>query len=242
MKGIILAGGTGSRLLPVTKTVNKSLLPVGGKPMICYPLELLKNAGITDIMVVSGSEHCGDIMRLLGSGKEWGCELTYRVQDEANGIAAALRLCETFCEREPFAVVLGDNIFVPGTDVSASIREFGEGGDDDYRLFVRRVPDPERFGVPVYDEEGNLVDVVEKPPVAPSDQAILGAYCYTTGVFGIASFLKPSARGEYEISDVNRTLVKDYVGKAVEVMSEWIDAGTHDSYRKANELVWRAAR
>lgn len=237
MKGIILAGGSGSRLLPLTKVYNKSLLPVGEKPMIFYPLELLKNAGITEVMIVSGSEHCGDIMRLLGSGRDHGVELTYRVQDEANGIAAALRLCETFCEREPFAMVLGDNIFAPGTEVSESIREFGSSTDDEYRLFVKRVPDPERFGVPVYDENGTLIDIEEKPAQPACDKAVVGAYCYTTGVFSIASFLKPSARGEYEISDVNRALVKDYVGKAVEVMSEWIDAGTHESYQRANEIV-----
>lgn len=236
MKGIILAGGTGSRLSPLTKVTNKCLLPVGNTPMVYRMLDLFVRSGIHEVMLVTGPEHMGQVISLLGSGAETNCELTYKVQDKANGIAAALKLCRNFCVNDKFAVVLGDNIFEDHETLSQQILEFGSSNED-FLLFGKVVPDPERFGVPVYSN-GRVVDIVEKPKIPPSDQAIVGLYCYTHAVFDVIDSLKPSARGEYEISDVNSWLVKNGTGKVIDVMGGWVDAGTHESYRKANEMVW----
>jgi len=240
MKGVILAGGTGSRLSPLTKVTNKCLLPVGNTPMVYRMLDLFTGAGIHEVMLVTGPEHMGQVISLLGSGADNNCELTYKVQDKANGIAAALKLCRNFCGNDRFAVVLGDNIFDDNATLSKQLQEFGNSSDD-FLLFGKVVPDPERFGVPVYSN-GRVVDIVEKPKVPPSDQAIVGLYCYTQNVFDFIDSLKPSARGEYEISDVNSWLVKNGVGKVIDVAGGWIDAGTHESYRKANEMVWSKSR
>lgn len=237
MKGIILAGGTGSRLYPLTKVTNKCLLPVGNEPMIYRMLDIFKRSNVTDIMLVTGPEHMGHVISLLGSGAEFGCSLTYKVQDNANGIAAALNLCSTFAKNEKFVVILGDNIFSDNKEISNYISEF-ESSLDDYRLFSKNVPDPERFGVPLLDKNGKILDIVEKPKNPPSDKAIVGLYCYTHEVFEIIKNLKPSQRGEYEISDVNSWLVKNKNGSLVNINCKWVDAGTHDSYKKANEILW----
>lgn len=238
MKGVILAGGTGSRLLPLTKVVNKSLLPVGGKPMICHCLDLLIGAGIEDVMIVTGPEHMGQIVSLLGSGSEFGCSTTYRVQDRANGIAAALKMCESFVGGDKFTVVLGDNIFSEKKELSAEIKRFKDSTDD-YRLFMKKVPDPERFGVPVFDNN-KIIDIIEKPKSPPSQFAIVGLYCYSPVAFDLIGDLTISPRGEYEISDVNSEMVRGKTGRAVEVGGGWVDAGTHESYMKANTMMWSA--
>lgn len=236
MKGIILAGGTGSRLMPLTKVTNKCLLPVGDLPMINHCLNVLTLAGIDDIMIVTGPDHMGHVIGLLGSGAEYKCSLTYRVQDIANGIAAALNLCKSFVGDDKFAVMLGDNIFEDQTLVALHIKEFF-ASKDNFKLFTKKVPDPERFGVPVFDED-KIVDILEKPKVPPSDHAVVGLYCYSHQVFDVISGLSPSARGEYEISDVNSFLVKNKIGSFAEITCGWVDAGTHESYKKANLMMW----
>lgn len=236
MKGIILAGGTGSRLYPLTKVTNKCLLPVGKLPMICRMIDIFTSSGIEDIMIVTGPEHMGQIISLLGSGSEYSCSLTYKVQDKANGIAAALNLCNNFASKDKFSVILGDNIFSDHKDLVDQIVRF-ESSNEDYLLFAKKVPDPHRFGVPIYSN-GNVVDIVEKPKNPPSDKAIVGLYCYTPDIFPVIDNLEPSARGEYEISDVNSWLVKNKKGRIFDIECDWIDAGTHDSYRKANEIIW----
>lgn len=242
MKGVILAGGTGSRLMPLTRVTNKALLPVGTVPLIFRHLYLLRDAGIRDVMIVTGPECAGDLMRVLGSGASEDVRLTYRIQDTANGIAAAMLMAEDFVSGDAFCVLLGDNLFFPDREIARAVKEFGvrwkEG--DDYRLFTKQVPDPERFGVCVFDEEGGVVDIVEKPArPAPSDHAVVGIYCYSARAFDCARDLKPSARGEYEITDVNRYMVTRRRGSIHVVNAEWVDAGTHESLRRANELAWR---
>ena len=228
-KGIILAGGTGSRLHPLTRTTNKCLLPVGSTPMVCRMLDLFVSSGIDDIMLVTGPEHMGQVISLLGSGSEFGCSMTYKVQDKANGIAAALKLCKDFVSGQKFSVILGDNIF---SDHSLLIERLSKFPDtpDDYELFVKKVPDPERFGVPIYQGD-RVVDIIEKPKTPPCDQAVVGLYSYTPKVFDIIDGLKPSSRGEYEISEVNSWLVKNSRGTVTEINCDWVDAGTHSSYQ-----------
>lgn len=241
MKGVILAGGTGSRLQPLTRVTNKALLPVGTTPLIFRHLYLLKDAGIHDVMIVTGPENAGDLMRVLGSGASEDMRLTYRIQDSANGIAAAMLMAEDFVQFERFAVILGDNCFFPDKEVSERIRGFEDAAraGADYRLFTKAVADPERFGVAVY-EHGKVVDIVEKPPApAPSNQAVVGLYCYTRLAFDIAHKLRPSARGEYEITDVNKQLVTWRKGGVFQLEADWVDCGTHESFRRANELFWR---
>lgn len=241
MKGVILAGGTGSRLLPLTRVTNKSLLPVGTVPLIFRHLYLLRDAGIRDVLIVTGPESAGDLMRVLGSGASEDVRLTYRIQDEANGIAAAMLMAEDFVGGDAFCVVLGDNLFFPDREVARMIKEFGEKfrEGEDYRLFTKVVPDPQRFGVCVF-EGSEIVDIVEKPKDAvPSDHAIVGLYCYGPVAFEYASSLKPSARGEYEITDVNRKLIQRKKGSFCQISADWVDAGTHESLRRANELAWR---
>lgn len=236
MKGVILAGGTGSRLSPLTKVTNKCLLPVGQAPMVYRMIDLFVSSGIFDIMLITGPEHMGQVISLLGSGTEKNCSMTYRVQDSANGIAAALKLCKDFCGEEKFAVILGDNIFSDHISISKAIKDF-QKCDDDYRLFAKEVPDPQRFGVPVY-ENGRVIDIIEKPKDPKTNKAVVGLYCYSPEAFDVVDTLKPSARGEYEISDVNSWFVKNRTGSIIDVTCGWVDAGTHESYRKANEMIW----
>lgn len=248
MRGVILAGGTGSRLAPLTRVTNKALLPVGSVPLIFHHLYLLKDAGIDDIMIVTGPECAGDLMRVLGSGAAEGVKLTYRIQDAANGIAAAMLMADDFVRNQAFVVLLGDNLFFPHEQMASAIRDFGQVSDGSvsrlgvrpsFRLFAKKVPDPQRFGVCCLDASGNVYDIVEKPDQPPSQLAVVGCYCYTPKAITIAAALTPSARGEYEITDVNRRLLRDYAGDVVEVKADWVDAGTHASLRRANELAWR---
>ena len=236
MKGIILTGGTGSRLMPLTKVINKNLLPLGNVPMIYHPIELLKSAGITEIMLVTGTEHIGPLVAALGSGVELGCDFTYKVQDKPNGIAAALKLCRKFIgENTKFAVILGDNIFLD--DLSDEIREF-ESDVNDCKLFLKAVNDPERFGVAKLDVNDNIEEIIEKPKDPPTNFAVTGLYLYDSKfVFDIIDTLVPSFRGEYEISDVNCKFAKQKKCSSYKLKSDWIDAGTFESYHKANKLI-----
>jgi glucose-1-phosphate thymidylyltransferase len=233
MKGIILAGGTGSRLYPLTKVTNKHLLPVGREPMIFHPLRKLTEAGIDEILVVTGVEHMGDVVTLLGSGKDFGCRFTYKVQDEAGGIAQALGLAENFAGKDLMCVVLGDNVFEdslrPHVD---AFREQGRGA----RLLLKQVPDPERYGV-VELEDGKPVRIVEKPKQAKSDLAVVGVYFYDSDVFDVVRTLKPSARGELEITDVNNHYLRAGTLRCERLSGWWTDAGTFESLGVANQLV-----
>jgi glucose-1-phosphate thymidylyltransferase len=229
MRGIILAGGTGSRLFPLTKVTNKHLLPVGRKPMIYHPIGKLVEMGIKDILIVTGVEHMGDIVGLLGSGKDFGCRFTYKVQDEAGGIAQGLSLAEGFIDREPMAVILGDNIFEDNLKPFADAFMKQKKGA---RVLVKEVSDPQRFGV-VELKDGKIVSIEEKPKKPKSKYVITGIYFYDPEVFGVIRTLKPSARGELEISDVNRAYLKK--GElAYDVLSGWwTDAGTFESMERA---------
>ena len=233
LKGVVLAGGTGSRLMPLTKVTNKHLLPVGQKPMIYYPIGKLTSIGIEEILIVTGVEHMGDVVSLLGSGKDFGCRFTYKVQDEAGGIAQALALAENFANERSLAVILGDNIFKSSLkDYAARFVSQKTGA----RLLLRQVPDPQRFGVAEISE-GRVIGIEEKPKKPKSDYAITGIYFYDAAVFDIIRTLKPSARGELEISDVNSV----YMAKgqlAYDILQGWwTDAGTFKSLIRANELV-----
>lgn len=231
--GIILAGGTGSRLYPCTKVTNKHLLPIGEMPMIFYPLKKLVGAGITDIMIVTGTEHMGDFISLLGSGKDFGCRLTYRVQDEAGGIAEALSLAERFANNDPMCVILGDNIFEES--IGPLIDTFC-ADPNTARILLKEVPDPERFGVARIENE-HVTEIIEKPNDPPSSYAVTGIYCYPPDVFTIIHDLKPSQRNELEITDVNNAFLRAKRLKYSVMNGYWSDAGTFPSLAKANELV-----
>jgi glucose-1-phosphate thymidylyltransferase len=233
MKGIVLAGGTGSRLYPLTKITNKHLLPVGGYPMIFHAIAKLKEADILDILVVTGREHMGDVVNLLGSGREFGVSFTYKVQDEAGGIAQALGLAEQFAEGDRMVVILGDNVFA---DSIVPYVERFRRQERGARILIREVPDPERFGVPEL-RDGKIVSIEEKPLKPKSRYAVTGIYMYDGKVFDIIRRLKPSARGELEITDVNNAYIE--AGEMAYDILEgwWTDAGTHESLARANELA-----
>ena len=237
LKGIVLAGGTGSRLFPLTKVTNKHLLPVGMAPMIWHPLWKLKQAGIEEILVVTGTEHMGDIVGCLGSGKDFGCRFTYKVQDEAGGIAQALALAENFAGGAPMCVILGDNIFQDSLErEAAAFQAQGKGA----RVIVKPVPDPQRFGVAEIQGD-RVVGIEEKPKAPKSNLAVTGIYFYDGQVFDIIRQQKPSGRGEMEITDVNNA----YIGKGQLTFGTfqgwWSDAGTFPSLANANELAGQEA-
>ncbi len=233
LRGIVLAGGTGSRLLPLTKVTNKHLLPVGQKPMIFYPIEKLTGVGIEEILIVTGVEHMGDVVSLLGSGKDFGCRFTYKVQDQAGGIAQALALAENFARNQSVAVILGDNIF------QANLKSYAEkfiAQGAGARILLKQVPHPQRFGVAEMSD-GRIIGIEEKPEQPKSDYAVTGIYFYDGAVFDIIRTLEPSARGEFEITHVNDA----YIAKgqlAYDIIDGWwTDAGTFESLTRASELV-----
>jgi len=233
MKGVVLAGGTGSRLFPLTKVTNKHLLPVGREPMIFHPVRKLIGAGMKEILIVTGVEHMGDVVTLLGSGKDFGCRFTYKVQDEAGGIAQALGLAEDFAGASPVCVILGDNVFqdsiAPVADAFARQRRGA-------RIVLKQVKDPQRFGVA--EVRGRRIVGIEEKPRAPrSDLAVTGIYFYDARVFEIVRRLRPSARGELEITDVNNAYLRAGQLRYDVLAGWWTDAGTFDSLHLANELM-----
>jgi len=240
MKGIILAGGTGSRLGPLSKVTNKHLLPVGAVPMIYHPLSQLLCNGITDICIVSGLFHLGSVVSLLGSGSRFGCQFTYKVQDEAGGIAEALNLCKNFAGDEDIMVFLGDNIFGEVLRVEEFYPTSREADvlPPDGMFFIKQVPDPQRFGVAEVDHLKKLVDIEEKPENPKSNMAVTGAYIYSFRIWDAIKSITRSARGELEISDANRWLIQNGTIITSELTGWWSDAGTQESYRKANAMVW----
>ena len=232
MKGVVLAGGTGSRLFPLTKVTNKHLLPVGRKPMIYYPIEKLTEAGIEQILIVTGTEHMGSVVGLLGSGREFGCAFTYKVQDEAGGIAQALNLAENFAGGDSLAVILGDNLFED--PLAPMIERFRQDqGNRGARIALKEVPDPHRFGVATLQGE-RVAKIVEKPREPESHWAVTGIYLYDGGVFEIIRTLKPSARGELEITDVNNHYIARGEMGYDFIRGWWTDAGTFESLSRAN--------
>ncbi len=236
VKGVILAGGLGTRLRPLTNVTNKHLLPVYDKPMIYYPLETLCSAGISEIMIVTGGASAGEFLRLLGNGAEFGLrDIYYTYQQGEGGIADALRLCEHFAEGESLVVVLGDNIIQENiTPYVAKFRERGSGA----RILLKEVEDAQRFGVPVFDGD-RIVAIEEKPAHPKSSYAVTGIYMYDSRVFEYIRTLSPSARGELEISDVNNLYLRDGELRYDIMQGWWTDAGTFESLFRANELVAR---
>jgi glucose-1-phosphate thymidylyltransferase len=233
MKGIVLAGGTGSRLYPLTKVTNKHLLPVGKKPMIYYPIEKILQTGIQDILIITGVEHMGDIVSLLGSGKAFQCRFTYRVQDEAGGIAQALALAEDFIGNKRCMVILGDNIV--DEDLTPFVQNF-IAQDKGAKILLKEVSDPERYGVA--EVKGHhIVGIEEKPKHPKSHYAVTGIYMYDHRVFEMIKTLKPSARGEYEITDVNNAYIHANELTFDTLKGDWTDAGTFESLQRANEMV-----
>jgi glucose-1-phosphate thymidylyltransferase len=252
VKGLIAAGGEATRLGELTRVVNKHLLPVGGWPMIYYPLQLLQLAGVHEVMVVTGQGHAGQLIDLLGDGRLarrggeeplFDLQLTYKVQVEAGGIAQVVGMAESFAGGDKLVVCLGDNIFEYAE--VAAIRSFADGADG-AAVFVKDVPDPERFGVVVYGEDGRVADVVEKAGVVdlryetpPSSDAVVGLYCYSPDVFDLIRDLRPSSRGELEITDVNRSYAEAGTLACHRVTGWWEDAGTQESLPEIGALIGR---
>jgi glucose-1-phosphate thymidylyltransferase len=234
VKGVVLAGGLGTRLRPLTAVTNKHLLPVYDRPMIYYPIQTLVNAGITDIMIVTGGNSAGDFLKLLGNGKAFGLKhINYTYQEGEGGIAEALSLVEHFAAKEPVCVVLGDNI-IEG-NVAGAVRSYREQGRG-AKIILKKVPDPERFGVP--ELSGRKVLRIEEKPASPkSEYAVIGIYMYDREVFDIIRTLKPSGRGELEITDVNNAYIKREAMTWEELEGWWTDAGTFESLLRASNLV-----
>jgi glucose-1-phosphate thymidylyltransferase len=234
VKGVVLAGGLGSRLRPLTAVTNKHLLPVYDQPMIFYPIQTLVNAGVTDILIVTGGNSAGDFLKLLGNGRAFGLKhLNYTYQEGEGGIAEALSLAQHFSAGEPLCIVLGDNIIEGNIrEAVRSYREQGKGA----KILLKRVPDPQRFGVP--ELSGHRVLRIEEKPQAPkSEFAVIGIYMYDAEVFDIISNLKPSARGELEITDVNNAYIERGEMTWDELAGWWSDAGTFESLLHASNLV-----
>ncbi|MCB2312390.1 NTP transferase domain-containing protein [Clostridium tagluense] len=233
MKGIILAGGTGSRLYPLIKATNKHLLPVGKYPMIYYLIAKMKQADITDIMIISGKEHMGAIVNLLGSGYEYGVKYTFRIQDQPGGIAEALGLCEEFVGKDSCIVLLGDNIFED--DIYKYVKNFEKKGKG-AELLLKKVADPERYGIAEI-ENGRIISIEEKPKNPKGNYCVTGIYMYDNRVFEVIKELKPSNRGELEITDVNNWYIKDGSLTYDIMKGWWTDAGTFSSLMNANILA-----
>lgn len=244
MKGVVLAGGLGTRLLPLTRVTNKHLLPVYDRPMIHYPIAKLVEAGIHEILVVTGGEHAGEFLRLLGNGRAFGLEhLNYTYQEGEGGIAEALSLAEHFADGEAVAVILGDNLFEDS--LAGPVERFRASGGTGAMVMLKRVDHPERFGVPEFDDDDDdegdrVVRIIEKPTVPPSPYAVTGVYLYDARVFDIVRTLEPSARGELEITDVNNRYL-EWGELAWESLDGWwTDAGTFESLYRATRLVREA--
>jgi glucose-1-phosphate thymidylyltransferase len=232
MKGVVLAGGTGSRLSPLTKVTNKHLLPVSRYPMIYFPIYRLVQAGITEILIVTGTEHMGAIVNLLGSGKEYGARFTYKVQDEAGGIAQALGLAENFAGQDSLAVILGDNIFKDSIlSYAENFKKQGKGS----KVLIKEVEDPTRYGVPTL-KDGKILKITEKPQKPESHYCVTGIYFYDNRVFEIIRTLRPSQRKEFEITDVNNAYVREGSMSYDILEGWWTDAGTHGSLTEAGRL------
>jgi glucose-1-phosphate thymidylyltransferase len=233
MKGVILAGGLGTRLYPLTQVTNKHLLPVYNKPMIFYPINTLVKAGITDILVVTGGPHSGDFISILKNGQELGIKhLEYAYQEKEGGIADALSLAENFAEGDSITVILGDN--TSDADISKAVTNFKQGA----LIFLKKVPDPKRFGIVTFDPKDNskIINITEKPSSPDSDMAVTGVYIYDNKVFDYIKQIKPSGRGELEITDVNNKYIESGSLSWSELEGYWWDAGTFDTLLEAQNF------
>ena len=234
MKGVILAGGLGTRLYPLTKVTNKHLLPVYDKPMIFYPIQTLINAGIDDILIVTGGNNAGDFLRLLGNGKEFGLKhINYTYQQGEGGIAEALGLAEFFAAGEKICVVLGDNLIEK--NIRKAVKAF-QRQKEGAKILLKKVPDPQRFGVPELKGD-RIIGIIEKPKQPKSGYAVIGIYLYDATVFEMIKTLKPSGRGELEITDVNNRYIEKGLMTWDILEGWWTDAGTFESLLRANQLV-----
>lgn len=239
MKGVILAGGLGTRLYPLTKATNKHLLPVYNKPMIFYPIETLVRAGITDIMVVTGGPHCGHFLSILKNGHELGIKhLEYAYQEDEGGIADALSLAKDFVDKDSCVVILGDN--TSDADITESVNNFKQGA----LIFLKEVPDPERFGIATFDpnDASKIIKITEKPQNPDSKWAVTGVYIFDNQVFNFIDQIKPSGRGELEITDVNNKYVEKGQLTWSELKGYWRDAGTFDTLLEANNYWAKKAK
>lgn len=240
MKGILICGGSGSRLRPLTEIINKSLLPVYDRPLILYPLQVILDAGIREIAVVSGTEHIDQMSQFLGGGSRFRCRFEYCVQEKPQGIAQALGLAESFADGQSVCAILGDNVFFD--DLSPVITSFKNGA----HLFLKEVHDPERFGVATIEQTRNekretrnlIITSIEEKPIRPkSNLAVTGCYVYDSRCFDVIRGMKPSARGELEITDVSRWYIEHGEAQATMLEKEWVDAGTFESLFRATQLV-----
>jgi len=236
MKGIVLAGGLGSRLKPLTNATNKHLLPVYDKPMVYHPISTLVNAGITDILIVTGGPHAGDFIRVLRNGEDFGLQaLNYAYQEGEGGIAQALSMARSFVGDDKCVVILGDNIITD--DISVPVREFDSIGGG--FIFTKKVSDPERFGVVEWDEVGEApITITEKPSDPPSNDAVIGLYMYDNTVFERIEALIPSKRGELEVTDLNMSYLKSNDLTVKEVYGTWLDCGTFEALAQASKIFW----
>ncbi len=231
MKGVLICGGTGSRLRPLTEITNKSLLPVYDQPLVLYPLQTLTQAGIKDIIVISGNEHIDQMAGFLGSGARFGCRLSYRVQDRAGGIAQALGMAREFADGDNVCALLGDNIYFD------HLEDVISGFQTGAHVFLKDVEDPQRFGVAEVDVQGKVLSIEEKPLAPKSSYAVTGCYLYDSRCFEAIDTLQPSARGELEITDLSRWYLERGELSATVLTDEWVDAGTFESLHRAASIV-----
>ncbi|MFZ5376109.1 MAG: sugar phosphate nucleotidyltransferase [Patescibacteria group bacterium] len=231
MKGIILAGGSGTRLHPLTRVTSKQLLPIYDKPMIYFPLETLLKAGIHDVMIIVAPNNAGDFLKLLGSGSNFGCDFVYEIQEKPEGLAQAFLIGEKFIGQDNVTLILGDNLYED--DFSQAIQSFEQGG----RVFAKKVSDPERFGVVQFDQNRKAISIEEKPTQPKSDYAVTGLYIYDNTVVEKAKSLKPSSRGEIEITDINNLYLQEGKLDVAFVNGQWFDTGTFESMYQATTFV-----
>jgi glucose-1-phosphate thymidylyltransferase len=234
MKGVILAGGLGTRLLPLTKITNKHLLPIYNQPMIYYPIQTLVRAGIDEIVIVTGGHYAGDFLNLLGNGKDFGLRfINFAYQEGEGGIADALRLARVYTGKDKICVILGDNILEK--DITAHVQKFKD--QEGAKILLKEVPDPDRFGVAEVDSAGRVINIVEKPKRPKSNLAVIGVYMYDAQVYDLINNLRPSDRGELEITDVNNAYLRMNKLTADVIDGWWTDAGTFPSLYRASRLV-----
>lgn len=239
MKGVVLAGGLGTRLMPLTKVINKSILPVYNKPLIYYPILTLRDAGIKEILIISGPGHAGQLLDLLSCGRELGVDLSYDIQPEPKGIAHGFAVAEDFADNQKTAFILGDNIFEDC--LKKAVKDF-ENQEKGAKIVIKEVLDPKRFGVAKFNSERRITKIIEKPKTPPTNWAVTGFYLYDNRVFDVIRELHPSSRGEYEITDVNNFYIKEKTLSYHKISGKWLDAGTFDSLLEANLFAYKKAK